>query len=103
MNAPVAKEIATTLDQSVILEAIGVSMVFPGTIALDNADFVVRKSAVTALVDSYYAEVQAKGGGRQDTSALIRHLPLPAHIARFGLSEAMLSPARLHRTNSSRH
>ena len=50
MNAPVAKEMAATLDQSVILEAIGVSMVFPGTIALDNADFVVRKSAVTALV-----------------------------------------------------
>jgi 3-hydroxyisobutyrate dehydrogenase len=30
---------------------------------------------VTELVDRYYAEVQAKGGGRQDTSALIRHLP----------------------------
>lgn len=30
---------------------------------------------VTDLVDRFYAEVQAKGGGRQDTSALIRHLP----------------------------
>jgi len=30
---------------------------------------------VTALVDQFYAAVQAKGGGRQDTSALIRHLP----------------------------
>jgi 3-hydroxyisobutyrate dehydrogenase len=30
---------------------------------------------VTALVDGFYAEVQARGGGRQDTSALIRHLP----------------------------
>ena len=30
---------------------------------------------VTELVDGYYAEVQAQGGGRQDTSALIRHLP----------------------------
>jgi len=30
---------------------------------------------VTALVDQFYAEVQAIGGGRQDTSALIRHLP----------------------------
>lgn len=30
---------------------------------------------VTALVDQFYATVQAKGGGRQDTSALIRHLP----------------------------
>ena len=29
---------------------------------------------VTRLVDGYYAEVQAKGGARQDTSALIRHL-----------------------------
>lgn len=30
---------------------------------------------VTALVDHFYAQVQAAGGGRQDTSALIRHLP----------------------------
>jgi 3-hydroxyisobutyrate dehydrogenase len=30
---------------------------------------------VTAMVDRFYAEVQASGGGRQDTSALIRHLP----------------------------
>lgn len=30
---------------------------------------------VTALVDQLYAAVQAKGGGRQDTSALMRHLP----------------------------
>ncbi len=30
---------------------------------------------VTSLIDSYYAEVQAMGGGRQDTSALIRRLP----------------------------
>ena len=30
---------------------------------------------ITRLVDGYYAEVQAKGGARQDTSALIRHLP----------------------------
>ncbi len=50
MNAAVPNELAPTLDQSVILEAIGVSMVFPGTVALDNADFAVRKSAVTALV-----------------------------------------------------
>lgn len=44
-------------------------------IALEEA----RKNGVdlpvTALVDGYYAEVQAHGGGRQDTSALIRHLP----------------------------
>ncbi len=30
---------------------------------------------VTALVDQFYAQVQAHGGARQDTSALIRHLP----------------------------
>jgi 3-hydroxyisobutyrate dehydrogenase len=30
---------------------------------------------VTERVDRYYADVQAMGGGRQDTSALIRHLP----------------------------
>ncbi len=30
---------------------------------------------VTALMDQFYADVQALGGGRQDTSALIRRLP----------------------------
>jgi len=30
---------------------------------------------VAALVDQFYADVQALGGGRQDTSALIRRLP----------------------------
>lgn len=30
---------------------------------------------VTALVDQFYAEVQKLGGGRQDTSALVRRLP----------------------------
>ena len=30
---------------------------------------------VAALVDQFYAEVQAMGGGRQDTSSLIRRLP----------------------------
>lgn len=29
----------------------------------------------TALIDQFYAEVQAMGGGRQDTSALVRRLP----------------------------
>ena len=28
-----------------------------------------------ALIDQFYAEVQALGGGRQDTSALVRRLP----------------------------
>jgi len=31
---------------------------------------------VTEMVDRFYAEVQAEGGSRQDTSALIRHLPV---------------------------
>jgi len=30
---------------------------------------------VTGLVDEFYAAVQDMGGGRQDTSALVRHLP----------------------------
>ena len=30
---------------------------------------------ITALVDQFYARVQSDGGARQDTSALIRHLP----------------------------
>jgi 3-hydroxyisobutyrate dehydrogenase len=30
--------------------------------------------ALTALVDQFYADVQALGGGRQDTSSLIRRL-----------------------------
>ena len=30
---------------------------------------------MTALVDQFYAEVQRLGGGRQDTSALVRRLP----------------------------
>ena len=37
-------------EQGVILEALNVSMVFPGTIALDRADLAVRRAAVTALV-----------------------------------------------------
>jgi 3-hydroxyisobutyrate dehydrogenase len=44
-------------------------------IALDEAKAYGVDLPVTALVDRFYAEVQAQGGGRQDTSALIRHLP----------------------------
>jgi 3-hydroxyisobutyrate dehydrogenase len=44
-------------------------------IALDEARRRGLALPVTELVDGYYAEVQAQGGGRQDTSALIRHLP----------------------------
>jgi len=44
-------------------------------IALDEARTRGLELPVTELVDGYYAEVQAQGGARQDTSALIRHLP----------------------------
>jgi 3-hydroxyisobutyrate dehydrogenase len=44
-------------------------------IALEEARARGLDLPVTALVDRFYAEVQAMGGGRQDTSALIRHLP----------------------------
>jgi 3-hydroxyisobutyrate dehydrogenase len=44
-------------------------------IALGEAQAHGLDLPVTALVDRFYAEVQALGGGRQDTSALIRHLP----------------------------
>ena len=43
-------------------------------IALAEARELGLELPVTAQVDEYYAEVQAQGGGRQDTSALIRHL-----------------------------
>ncbi|MFN2098609.1 NAD(P)-dependent oxidoreductase [Altererythrobacter sp. MF3-039] len=33
------------------------------------------ETPITSLVDQFYADVQAMGGGRQDTSALIRRLP----------------------------
>jgi 3-hydroxyisobutyrate dehydrogenase len=44
-------------------------------IALSEADAHGLALPVTALVDRLYAQVQALGGGRQDTSALVRHLP----------------------------
>lgn len=44
-------------------------------IALAEAKSRGLELPVTALVDRFYAEVQAIAGGRQDTSALIRHLP----------------------------
>jgi 3-hydroxyisobutyrate dehydrogenase len=47
-------------------------------IALQEANARGVDLPVTALVDRLYAGVQGMGGGRQDTSALIRHLPEPA-------------------------
>ncbi|WP_338241099.1 NAD(P)-dependent oxidoreductase [Aurantiacibacter hainanensis] len=44
-------------------------------IALSEAKDAGVSLPVTALVDQFYAQVQAAGGARQDTSALIRHLP----------------------------
>lgn len=43
--------------------------------ALDEARRLGLSSPVTALVDQFYADVQAQGGGRKDTSALITRLP----------------------------
>lgn len=44
-------------------------------LALDEARACGAVLPVTALVDQFYAEVQRMGGGRQDTSALVRRLP----------------------------
>ena len=44
-------------------------------IALVEAQAHALALPVTALVDGFYARVQEMGGGRQDTSALVRHLP----------------------------
>ena len=44
-------------------------------IALDEAKAAGVSLPVTALVDQFYAQVQNNGGARQDTSALVRHLP----------------------------
>ena len=43
-------------------------------ICLDEARRTGASLPVTALVDQFYGEVQAKGGGRWDTSSLITRL-----------------------------
>jgi len=43
-------------------------------LALDMAKRTGTSLPVTALVDQFYAQIQAQGGGRQDTSALLRLL-----------------------------
>ncbi len=43
-------------------------------ICLDTASEIGARLPVTALVDQFYADVQAMGGGRMDTSSLIRRL-----------------------------
>ena len=43
-------------------------------LALDEARSNGASLPVSALVDQWYGEVQKMGGGRQDTSALVRRL-----------------------------
>jgi 3-hydroxyisobutyrate dehydrogenase-like beta-hydroxyacid dehydrogenase len=43
-------------------------------LVLDEARRTGARVPVTALVDQFYADVQAQGGGRWDTSSLIRRL-----------------------------
>ena len=43
-------------------------------LCLDEAERQGAALPVTELIDQYYAEVQAMGGGRWDTSSLIRRL-----------------------------
>ena len=43
--------------------------------ALDEAARLGLDSPVTRMVDRFYADIQQSGGGRQDTSSLIRRLP----------------------------
>ena len=44
-------------------------------LALEEARAIGAALPTAALMDQFYAEIQAMGGGRQDTSALIRRLP----------------------------
>lgn len=44
------------------------------SIALEEAKANGASLPVTALIDQFYADVEAMGGGRQDTSALVRRL-----------------------------
>lgn len=46
-------------------------------LAMDEGRGLGVSLPITALVNQFYAEVQAIGGGRLDTSALVRRLPLP--------------------------
>ena len=44
-------------------------------LALEEGRAIGAALPTAALIDQFYAELQAMGGGRQDTSALIRRLP----------------------------
>jgi len=52
-------------------------------IALDEARSNGARLELTELIDRYYAEVQALGGNRWDTSSLITRLE-PPHVSRDG-------------------
>jgi 3-hydroxyisobutyrate dehydrogenase-like beta-hydroxyacid dehydrogenase len=43
-------------------------------LVIDEAKRNGARVPVTALVDQFYADVQAQGGGRLDTSSLLRRL-----------------------------
>jgi 3-hydroxyisobutyrate dehydrogenase len=43
-------------------------------ICLDTADEISASLPITALVDQFYKDVQKLGGGRWDTSSLIKRL-----------------------------
>jgi 3-hydroxyisobutyrate dehydrogenase len=43
-------------------------------LAIEEAEAIGARVDLAKLVDGYYAEVQAMGGGRQDTSSLVRRL-----------------------------
>ena len=44
-------------------------------ICMDEAERNGSDLTITKIVDSYYAEVQAMGGNRWDTSSLLKRLP----------------------------
>lgn len=46
-------------------------------LALEEGRSIGASLPLTALVDQFYAEVQGLGGARQDTSALVRRVPVP--------------------------
>jgi 3-hydroxyisobutyrate dehydrogenase len=67
-------------------------------LAIEEARGLGASVPTTALTDQFYADVQALGGGRQDTSALIRRLPCAARSPREAASDR---PAHGH--GSYRH
>ena len=48
-------------------------------LALDEGRGLGLSLPIAGLVDQFYADVQSLGGGRQDTSALVRRLPRKGH------------------------